>query len=83
MNCTSILVTGGASEQEKKENEGGAGEKRNSSGDVHGIANHSSAETELAWFRERWCHPISTNEKSGEDKCIGERGGKNTARKRS
>lgn len=57
-------------EREKKDR---GGEKRNSSGDVHGIANHSSAETELPRFRERWCHPISTNEKPGEDKCIGKR----------
>lgn len=64
---------------EKRERER-AGEKRNS-GDVHGITNHSSAETELARFRKRWCHPIYPNEKLGENKCIGER--KNTVWKRS
>lgn len=60
--------------REKKEKERErAREKKNSSGNVHGIANHSSAETKLARFRERWCHPISTNERPGEDHCIGER----------
>lgn len=49
-----------------------AGGKRNSSGDVRGIANHSSAETKLARFRERWCHPISTNERPGRRRRIGE-----------
>lgn len=41
-----------------------AREKRNSSSDVHGIANHSSAETKLVRFRERWYHPISTTEET-------------------
>lgn len=39
--------------------------KRNSGGSAHGIANHSSAEAKPARFRERQCHPISTNERLG------------------
>lgn len=38
-------------------------EKSNSSSNVHRIANHSSAETKLARFRERWCHPLTTNKR--------------------
>lgn len=48
----------------KTEIVGKAAEKRNS-GDVRGITSHSSAETELARFRKRWCHPIYTNKKAG------------------
>lgn len=71
ISATSILVTAAANsmwaKKKKRKKRGRAGEKRNSS-DVHGITSHSSAQTELVRFKKRWCHPMDTNEKLGEDK---------------